>query len=115
MSTTFVCYANQKKRGVVKPCEPVDQHFIALHTNVNQDVGNITLKKNDIKDLLKGSARTKAEGPDEISNWVLEECAEELCSSLSFMFQSSVSQGRMPDALETALHFYIRAPTNKTL
>lgn len=34
------------------------------------------LKNNEIRDLLQGLDKTKAERPSESSNWVLRQCAE---------------------------------------
>lgn len=65
------------------------------HTNV-KDIENITLKKKEIKNLLKELDKTKVEGLYLVSNWVLTECANELCSPLLFMFQNSVRQGKLP-------------------
>ncbi len=39
----------------------------------------------------------KANGPDEISNWVLKECAEELSKPLQIIFQKSLNQGKLPE------------------
>ena len=39
----------------------------------------------------------KANGADDISNWVLSECADSLCILLSIIFTKSVSIGLFPD------------------
>ncbi len=46
--------------------------------------------------------KQKARGPDEISNWILSECAEELCKPLQIIFQSSIEQGKLPDIWKKA-------------
>ena len=80
-----------------------DPYFYMANTRTNvKNIENITLKKNEIKDLLKGLDKTKAEGPDEISNWVLKECAEELCTPLLLIFQNSLRQGKLPKSWKLA-------------
>lgn len=43
------------------------QQEIVYKTHVNHNIENVTPQQNEIK----GPDRTKAEGPDKISNWVL--------------------------------------------
>ena len=49
-------------------------------------LGNISITKREIKDEMKNLDKWKATGPDEISNWVLKECAEELSKPLQIIF-----------------------------
>ncbi len=46
--------------------------------------------------------KQKASGPDQISNWILSECAEELCEPLKLIFQNSKEQGKLPDIWKKA-------------
>ena len=41
-------------------------------------------------------------GPDEISPWVLKECAEELCKPIFMIFINSLQQGKLPNIWKKA-------------
>ncbi len=41
--------------------------------------------------------KRKASGPDKISNWILCECAEELCEPMQIIYQKPIEQGKLPD------------------
>ncbi len=43
---------------------------------------------------MKDLNKQKASGPDEVSNWILSDCPEELCEPMQIMFQSSIEQGK---------------------
>ena len=65
-------------------------------------MGNISITKREIKDEMKNLDKWKATGPDEISNWVLKECAEELSKPLQIIFKKSVSNGKLPEIWKKA-------------
>ena len=65
-------------------------------------LGNIILSRREIKEELKNLDARKANGPDEISNWVLKECAEELSKGLQIIFQNSLDQGKLPEIWKKA-------------
>ena len=46
--------------------------------------------------------KRKARGPDEVSPWVLKECAEELSLPIFMIFTNSLEQGKLPDIWKSA-------------
>ena len=61
-----------------------------------QKLKGIKLTKERVLKVLKNLDTNKAMGPDEISPWVLKECAEELCEPIFMIFTNSLQQGRLP-------------------
>ncbi len=53
----------------------------------------INFEKKELVEELKDLTKQKASGPDEISNWILSECAEQLCEPMQIIFQRSIKQG----------------------
>ena len=66
------------------------------------NIDYINFGKKEIIEELKDLNKQKASGPDEISNWILSECAEELCEPLQIIFQKSTEQGKLPDIWKKA-------------
>ena len=65
-------------------------------------LGKIKLTKKKVLEALKKLDKRKAMGPDEVSPWVLKECAEELCLPIFMIFTSSLEQGKLPDIWKSA-------------
>ena len=63
---------------------------------------NISINKEMIEKELKEMDKNKASGPDEISCWVLKECAEELSVPLMIIFDDSLRQGKLPECWKWA-------------
>ena len=53
-------------------------------------------------DLLKSADIGKACGPDDIGNRILKLCADGISSSFSNSINSSLSEGKLPDAWKLA-------------
>ena len=65
-------------------------------------LGNVHFKPKDVRNTLRNLDPGKASGPDEIPTRVLKECAAELASPLSRLFQLFFSHGLFPDQWKTA-------------
>ena len=65
----------------------------------------IKLTKERVLKALKNLDTSKAMGPDEISPWVLKECAEELCEPIFMIFTNSLKQGRLPKIWKKSKHY----------
>ena len=61
-----------------------------------QKLRGIKLAKERVLKALKSLDKSKAMGPDEISPWILKECAEELCQPIFMIFTNSLQQGKLP-------------------
>ena len=95
-------------------CEIFNKKFQSVFTKENEFSGvagsrkisprldSIVISKRMIEKELKSLDRNKACGPDEISSWVLKECAEELSGPLKIIFEESLSQGKLPDCWKWA-------------
>ena len=68
-----------------------------------QKLGKIKLTQKRVQEVLKNLDKNKAMGPDEISPWVLRECAEELCLPIFMIFTNSLEQGKLPDIWKSAI------------
>ena len=61
-----------------------------------QKLGEIKLTKKKILKVLKNLDKSKAMGPDEVSPWILKECAEELSEPILMIFKNTLQQGKLP-------------------
>ena len=98
-----VTYDNEKDMS-----EILNKNFQSVFTNepsfdVNQEapipkqrLGGIKLTKERVLKALKNIDKSKAMGPDEISPWILKECAEELGQPIFMIFTNSLQQGKLP-------------------
>ena len=89
-------------------CEILNKKFKSVFTHdehndieegptiLRQSLEHITLKREDIMNLLLSLDKRKATGPDGISNWILKECAEQICEPLLIIFSNSLRQGKIP-------------------
>ena len=57
---------------------------------------DINIEKHGVEIFLKNINNKTACGPDIISNLVLKECASEIASVLSHIFQLSIDTGELP-------------------
>ena len=67
-----------------------------------QKLGKIKLTRKRVQEALKNLDKMKAKGPDEVSPWVLKECAEELSLPIFMIFSNSLEQGKLPDIWKSA-------------
>ena len=65
-------------------------------------IDQIKISPKGITKLLKDLKPHKAPGPDAIPNLVLKTCADSIAKSLSFIYQSSLDYGTLPDDWLTA-------------
>ena len=72
-----------------------------LHV-VETKMEDLHIRREEISDMMKSLDKRKANGPDEISCWVLQECAEELSTPLHNIFINSLSQGKLPNIWKRA-------------
>ena len=77
-------------------------------------LGKIKLTKKKVLEALKKLDKRKARGPDEVSPWVLKECAEELCLPIFMIFTNSLEQGKLPDIWKSANIIPIFKKENKS-
>ena len=95
-------------------CELLNKKFQSVFTQekVFEGEQNITSKKDNIENIeisikgiegeLKSLDKAKSGGPDEISCWVLKECAHELSKPLYIIMQESLNQGKLPESWKRA-------------
>jgi hypothetical protein len=77
-------------------------HLPDIPTFEHQSLGNIQIYEADVLDILENLDVSKAIGPDGISPKVLKECASEIVSPLCFIFNLSISTGKLPNDWLTA-------------
>lgn len=58
---------------------------------------NITITENGVYKLLRNIKSHKATGPDNIQARYLKELALELTPAITFLFQTSLEQGKLPN------------------
>ena len=104
-----ITYDNEKEMG-----EILNKKFQSVFTKEpsfddNQDtpapkqkLGKIKLTEKRVREALKKLDPRKAKGPDEVSPWVLKECAEELSLPIFMIFTNSLEQGKLPDIWKSA-------------
>lgn len=63
---------------------------------IDENLRSVDFSKEKVETLLRHLDITKAKGPDNISPWVLKNCASELSESLSILFKKSMSSGEIP-------------------
>ncbi|XP_078603982.1 uncharacterized protein LOC144877809 [Branchiostoma floridae x Branchiostoma japonicum] len=56
----------------------------------------------EVKVLLKAINPRKAHGPDNIPNWMLKECADDLATVVSHLFNTSYAEGTVPSIWKSA-------------
>ena len=64
--------------------------------------GHVHFKPKEVRNILRNLDPGRATGPDEIPTRVLKECAAELASPFSRLFQLLFSRGSFPDQWKTA-------------
>ena len=67
---------------------------------VRNSTPKLTIREKGVTDLLKKVNLSKASGPDNIPNRVLKECAEELASIFTTMYQHSIDTGELPQNMQ---------------
>jgi hypothetical protein len=63
---------------------------------VNEIISKYHISPEDVFTKLSNLKRTKASGPDNSPNWVLNEFAMELSSPVSEIFNASIQEGVVP-------------------
>ena len=57
---------------------------------------DLTIYKEGVLKLLQNLNPNKAQGPDNIPQWILQSCAEEIAPVLQDLFQDSIDRGHLP-------------------
>ena len=65
-------------------------------------IKELTIDVNGVQKLLKNLDHKKANGPDQISTFILKECAEEIAPILTNIFTTSLATGTTPSLWRTA-------------
>ena len=93
-------------------CELLNSKFQSIFTQefeedqntnlVTPVLDDIDLNISEIEKEMSSLDKSKASGPDEISCWVLKECATELSKPLHIVMQESLKQGKLPESWKRA-------------
>ena len=67
------------------------------HRRIQQNIPNIKITQDGIAKLLRNIKPSKTSGPDNISNRVLNQCADHLAPGLTIIFQRSIDHGKLPN------------------
>ena len=67
-----------------------------VKNHVAESLVHITIDIKGTENLLKKINPSKASGPDQIPNLVLKECAQELSPAVTYLFQTSLNTGTLP-------------------
>ena len=78
------------------------QEAIANYTHVSADHSTCTLNNFEVCKMLMSIKKTSS-GPDDIPYWLLRECAIEIAPIVTFIFNKSLSLGKIPSAWKTAI------------
>ena len=62
----------------------------------NNSIADITIGKEGVRKLLLNLQTAKAPGPDAIPNMVLKECADQLATVITLIFQRSLDTATLP-------------------
>lgn len=73
-----------------------DNITVPVHGEAEK-MDRITFQPEELLELMKGLDIRKAIGPDDISGWVVKECANELVEPLYEIFKFSLEIGKLPD------------------
>ena len=76
--------------------------FPDLGSSDIDDIPPLEFHAKGIVNLLKNINAKKANGPDGLSSWVLKEAAEEVAPFLTFIFNQSMSTGKVPSDWKNA-------------
>jgi hypothetical protein len=67
------------------------------HRIIQQNIPNIKITQDGVAKLLRNINPSKALGPDNIPNGVLNQCADHLAPALTIIFQRSIYHGKLPN------------------
>ena len=68
-----------------------------VQIHIRESLGHLTIQKKGIYFFLMNINPSKAPGPDKIQNYVLKECASEVTTAVTCLFQKSLDSGTLPD------------------
>lgn len=73
------------------------------HININtKELREFEMSRLELEKELEAVDKTKASGPDEISCWVLKECAKKLSEPLFIICKDSFQKGKLPESSKQA-------------
>jgi hypothetical protein len=67
-----------------------------MKKKANKSIPPLIIAEKGVEKLLKNINQSKAQGPDNISNTILKNCATQLAPGLSRLFQLSINTGKLP-------------------
>ena len=67
-----------------------------------EKIEDIQFDEEELRKMMKSLDVTKAMGPDEISGWVLRNCADQLSAPLYVILKQSIDEGELPDEWKKA-------------
>ncbi len=98
----------------LKIAELFNQHFFSVFSKPDSNplpalnhtptvaVNRLVIPQRDVLQVLKELDTSKAVGPDGFSPKLLKECGDELCPSLTIIFNNSLLSGSLPDKWKEA-------------
>ena len=104
MFGTQVCSLIQNVSKLDNQSRPDIQnnHQLPLTTNTQNVLESISVSTEDVNSVLSTLSTDKGTGLDEISARLLKECANEIASSLTALFNKSLSLGKVPQEWKEA-------------
>ena len=67
-----------------------------------EQITDIQFEESELRNMMKKLDVTKAMGPDEISGWVLKNCADQLSAPLYTIIKQSLEEGELPEEWKRA-------------
>ena len=85
-------------------CKPINNNNVlpSFYPIAQADLSNMTISKNQIRDIIINLNINKARGPDEISGRMIELCRENITLPLSIIFNNIIKTGIFPDLWKSA-------------
>ena len=80
----------------------VENDLYMTNHNNNVSISDIPFNDSDVSKLLKSLRLNSSAGPDNIPPYILNQCADALCSSICALYRKSLDTGCVPDAWKLA-------------
>ena len=73
-----------------------DNHLPDTRKRARQSIPELHITVDGVKKLLLGINTSKAQGPDQIANIMLKNCAPQLAPAMATIFQASIDTSKLP-------------------
>jgi len=93
---------NKKFHSVFTKEEEWEEKDMGTEAEKVECLNRVSVSREEIMKKLKELDKRKAKGPDEVSGWVLKECAEELSHPITILYENSLKQGKIPNQWKLA-------------